>query len=347
MNSYWQLDMTPVESPPEELAERLIAALRTAVRRRLAADVEIGAFLSGGVDSSLVVALLSEVTDRPVRTFSIGFGDRNYDERPFARQVAARYGTNHEELTVEADAWRLLPSLGWHFGEPFGDSSAIPTACVAQLTADRVKVGLSGDGGDETFAGYGSYPAVHRVERWWFLPDWVRRSVLWPVSAALHSYVPASPWAIRLRSHAQHLSGDLQVLLRRDVGWIEPYRARLYTAEFRSKLSLWHPADAFGESVRQTKDLPYEVACRLIVFKEILPADYLTKIDVASMMYSLELRCPFLDRDLVDLTAHIPLGTLLGPRNEAKWLLKRLALEYLPKEEVLREKRGFEIPIGE
>ena len=345
---YWKLDCATHEAlSADEWRARVVATLGAAVGRRVVADVPLGAFLSGGVDSSLVVALLSEVSPTAVRTFSIGFDKMRYDERRFARLVSERYRTVHDELTVDVDAWQILPSLVWHFGEPFGDSSAIPTAYVAKVAREHVGVALSGDGGDEAFLGYSSYAAVYRERRVRWIPRWIRRQVLVSLVTAAYARWPVNYTLARCRSLAQNLSGDLRLVPRGDHGWAEPFRQRLYSPTFASALDAWHPVDAFANTLEAVASLPPADGWRHLVFREILPADYLVKVDVASMMHSLEVRCPFLDHEIAELSARMPLEVLLGPRGEAKHFLKQLALDYLPSEVVLRPKQGFEVPIGD
>lgn len=348
MGSYWTLDFTRKEEASEvEWLERTQAALRRAVARRMIADVPLGAFLSGGVDSSLVVAFMSEVSSRPVKTFSIGTGLGRYDELEYARQVATRYQTDHQEFVVEPNAWEMLPQLVWHYGEPFGDSSAVPSYFLSHMARQGVTVALSGDGGDEAFAGYPSYPAIHRSERWWWLPRWLRRVVLEPLGHELHARWPESHLAARLRAFAANMSGDLLQALHRDHGWDNPHRARLYTDAFKQRLGAWHPIDAQRRHLEPPRWTSYSDGWRSLVISTTLPSDYLVKIDVASMMSSLEVRCPFLDTEVLELTARMPIDLLLGPRNESKHLLKRLALKHLPEAVVLRSKKGFELPIAE
>lgn len=344
--SWWHLDYLPDRAPDEaEWRERCIAALRRAVRRRMIADVPLGAFLSGGVDSSLVVALMAEASPRPVKTFSIGFGERALDELPWARRVAERYATEHHELRVAPDVWSILPRLVWQYGEPFGDSSAVPSAFVARMARGNVTVALSGDGGDEAFAGYPSYAAVQRGERCWWVPRWLRDRVLTPGGRALQRRFPDWQLAARVKSLGDNFSGDPLRPLDRDMGWDAPRRHALYTDGMRELLDGWHPVLAQAGHLAEGRWTTPTDGWRLTMLKSVLPSDYLVKIDVASMMSSLEVRCPFLDTELIELTARIPSPMLLGPRNRPKSLLKRIALDLLPEECIVRRKQGFELPI--
>lgn len=348
---YWRLDYLPARNgnggDAGEWLELCRDTLARAVRRRMIADVPLGAFLSGGVDSSVVVALMAEASPRPVKTFSIGFGERSHDELPWARRVAERYATDHRELVVEPRVWEMLPRLVWHYGEPFGDSSAVPSFFVSHMARSEVKVALSGDGGDETFAGYPSYAAVHRGERCWWLPRWMRDEVLTPIGRAAHARWPDWHFGARLKSLGDTLSGDPLRPLDRDMAWDEPRRRTLYAKQLLDALDGWHPVLA---QARHLADGSWETPTdgwRLTVLRSLLPADYLVKVDVASMMSSLEVRCPFLDTEVLELTAQIPSEVLLGPRNRPKTLLKRLAADLLPRECIERKKHGFELPIGD
>jgi asparagine synthase (glutamine-hydrolysing) len=343
---YWTVDFAGDDRADEnEWLERCSAALRTAVRRRMIADVPLGAFLSGGVDSSLVVALMAEASARPIKTFSIGFAEATHDELPYARRVAERYQTEHHELRVQPDVWEILPQLVWQYGEPFGDSSAVPSSFVAKMARQEVKVALSGDGGDEAFAGYPSYAAVHRGERCWWVPRWVRDRALTPIGRAAHERWPDWHAAARLKSLGDNFSGDPLRPLDRDMAWNGPRRHALYSDAMRELLDGWQPVEAQASHLADGVWRTPTDGWRLTMLRSVLPADYLVKIDVASMMSSLEVRCPFLDTELIELTARIPTEILLGPRNRPKSLLKRLADDLLPGECVKRSKQGFALPI--
>jgi asparagine synthase (glutamine-hydrolysing) len=343
---YWWIDYARDDAvAADEWIERCADALRSAVRRRLIADVPLGAFLSGGVDSSLVVALMAEASARPVKTFSIGFGEAAHDELPYARRVAERYATEHHELRVEPDVWEVLPRLVWQYGEPFGDSSAVPSFFVAKMARAEVKVALSGDGGDEAFAGYPSYAAVHRGERCWWVPHWLRERLLTPLGRASLQRWPDWRPAARLKSLGDNFSGDPLRPLDRDMAWNAARRHELYSDGMRAVLDGWQPVEAQARHLADGAWSTPTDGWRLTVLRSLLPADYLVKVDVASMTSSLEVRCPFLDTDLIELTARIPSDVLLGPHNQPKTLLKRLAHGLLPDECLSRGKHGFTLPI--
>jgi asparagine synthase (glutamine-hydrolysing) len=327
-----------------EVLERIDEALRAAVRKRLISDVPLGAFLSGGVDSSLIVAMTAQLSDRPVKTFSIGFRDQDFSELGYARQVAERYGTDHEEITLEPDVLRVLPQLVWEYGEPFADSSAVPTFYVSQGARRFVTVALSGDGGDEMFGGYDTARAA-----WWsqqyhaLLPGPLRA----PLERLLVStpLVEEHPGLRKLRTVAVGASEDPAVRMRASMAFSAEARARLYTDAFRASLD--------GDPAMRTYDAHWaELAGLDLVDQNLLltlhtrlPNDYLVKVDVASMKVALELRSPFLDTALCELSCAIDpkLKVRLGRQ---KYLLKRLAERYLPHDVIYRPKRGFELPLA-
>ena len=235
---YWRLDYTPkLELDEDEAAEGLLEVLTEAVRLRLIADVPLGALLSGGVDSSVVVALMSGLSDRPVKTFSIGFDEKAFNELPYARLVARRYGTDHHELIVRARALDVLPTLVRHYGEPFADSSAIPSYYVAQLTRQHVTVALNGDGGDECFAGYERYLGSGLAERYQRIPRPVRVGMIEPLAALIPGTLPRRN---RLSQAKRFLQVAAQPAARRDLRWVTyvtpEQKQGLYTPEFQAQL---------------------------------------------------------------------------------------------------------------
>ncbi|HMB52747.1 MAG TPA: asparagine synthase (glutamine-hydrolyzing), partial [Thermoanaerobaculia bacterium] len=305
---YWRLEYGEKldVADPDELHERIRAALRAAVGRRLVADVPVGAFLSGGIDSSAVVAAMAEQSTEPVRTFSIGFADEATNELPRARLVAERFGTEHHELTVEPDAIETLPKLVRHYGEPFGDHSALACFYLAQLAREHVTVALNGDGGDESFAGYQRYSSnllAARLER---VPAPLRRAL-----AAVGGGLPAADDPRALRSRAQRFASRLGG--EREGRYLDQVqifnaaaRRALYGEEFAGEvepaaaddflLGPWR--EASGENLL---DQLLEVDASVY-----LPGDLLAKIDVATMAHSLEARSPLLDHELMELAAAIP-----------------------------------------
>jgi len=341
---YWRLDYSrKAEAPLPELEEELRDRVSAAVRRRMIADVPLGALLSGGVDSSIVVSEMAEAASGPVKTFSIGFAQEEYDELPLARLTAERYGTEHEELTVEPDAIAIAPKLVRHYGEPYADSSAIPSFYLAQMTREHVTVALNGDGGDESFAGY-------------------LRHVANSLSAGLDR-VPR-PLRRGVASAAERLSfGEargMRSYLRRfltSVGEDGPgrYAAQIsiFDANARGELYGEPVPDAIRAQTDATISGPWRAASgrsRLDVLLETdvqtyLPGDLLTKMDIASMAYSLEARSPLLDPELMQFAASLPVK-YKARLTEKKWILRRAYRGRVPDEVLDGKKRGFGVPLG-
>jgi asparagine synthase (glutamine-hydrolysing) len=324
--------------------ERLDALLEDATRLRMISDVPLGAFLSGGVDSSTVVAMMSRVGHR-VRTFTAGFTDESVNELPYARVVARALGTEHVEIPIEADAAAILPRLVWHYGEPFADSSAVPTHYVSMAAREHVKVALNGDGGDESFAGYPWNRAIRVAELYHrFVSRSLRRSVLAPCGATL-ARVAAADGPLRSLSR---LMADWSDRPAADLFWIWPgFRAadlvRLYTPSFRSRLTDFDPA-AYCHAIYEGADGPDEVDRGLqVVLQSYLPDDLLVKTDIASMANSLEARSPLLDHRVLEFAASLP-SSLKFKRLQTKRLLKALAARLVPPSVVYRRKQGFAIP---
>ncbi len=343
---YWRLPEPGAARggrPTEELERELVAHLDEAVRLRLIADVPLGAFLSGGIDSASIVATMARVGGGRVKTFTIGFGDPRFDETRYARMVADRYGTEHEEYVVEPDAVAILPRLVWHYGEPFADPSAIPTYYVSEMARRKVTVALNGDGGDEAFLGYPRYQAMRHLARLDRLPGWSRLAL-----ARLLTCAPAG------------LQRELKLPRIRDV--LEASAGR---AEQRYGGTIVFFADrdkaaGYGEAMRSQLDhsaldllAPYFAAAGGLVeganwadLHTYLPDDLMVKVDVASMAHGLETRSPLLDHVLLEWAAGIPAEVkLAGGRTKA--LLKRAMEPYLPREVIYRKKMGFGVPIDE
>ncbi len=334
---YWDLRFEPdPDLSEEDAAERLRQLLDESVRLHLRSDVPVGAFLSGGVDSSAVVAAMTRHATRPVKTFSIGFAEEGYDELRHARAVARRFGTEHHELVLEPKLDELLDDLAWYLDEPFGDSSAIPTYMVSKLAAAHVKVALSGDGGDELFAGYDRY-LVEERERRRRLPA-AARAVLGGIAARM-------PESMRGRNLLRHLSLD------------GPDRYLDAAALFdRTEISRLLRGDAHDEVLRSD---PWAADRRRLArggeswlsslqdfdLRGYLPLDILTKVDRMSMAHGLEARVPLLDHPLVEFAATIPAGFLLKG-GAGKQIFKRSLRGVLPDPILDRPKQGFAVPLG-
>jgi asparagine synthase (glutamine-hydrolysing) len=348
---YWSLPSgASVVGPPvstTEIIARIRHELREAVRLRLESDVPLGVFLSGGIDSSAVVASMREVTSQRIATFSIGFGRAtpSYDELPYARMVAQRFETDHTEEILEPKVVDLLPSIIHHFDEPFADSSAIPTFVVAQATARHVKVALSGIGGDEAFAGYPRYLGLRLSERYARLPRWVRSIS----GAVVPRLIPESDASRNLGDWARRfVAGAEQPLPDRYIGWTrffdEANLMRLATPalwqHWQANVEASHRA-AFADRAHND---PVDGAFR-IDLSSYLPDDLLVMADRMSMAHSLELRAPFCDHQLIEESLRIPPRMKL-PGFHLKGLLKAAFADVLPPKVLSHRKQGFMIPLG-
>jgi len=340
----------PSQVSAEEAISQLDALLRDAIKLRLESDVPLGAFLSGGVDSSTVVALMQAQSARPVRTFTIGFHESDYDEAAHARAVAAHLHTDHTELRVEpSDALRLIPQIPDWYDEPFADSSQLPTFLVSRMTRQHVTVSLSGDGGDELFAGYDRY---FWAESFWRvtgrIPEtWRSRiaSLLTRLSPSqidqIASLVPPRIRPPRVGDKSHKLASTLKLdsidgVYRRLIShWTEPERVVLGATE--PKGIVWDEslADDFPEFVPRAQFLD------LVTY---LPDDILTKLDRASMAVSLEARVPLLDHRVVELAWRLPLAFKVR-NGQTKWILRQVLYRYVPPHLIERPKMGFGVPI--
>lgn len=341
---YWQASFAAKErlSEPEAL-ERLDAHLRNAVKRRLISDVPLGAFLSGGVDSSLVVALMSQISADRTKTFSIGFPEQDFSELQYSRAVAGRYQTEHQEIIVKPDMMAVLPSLVWEYGEPFGDSSAIPTYYVAQAARRFVTVALTGDGGDEMFGGYdiarASWYGHHYLN---LCPAGLRKRL----EQAVFRNGDAGGGALvrKFKTLLVHASDNPARRHSYTMGFNAAQKQALYTPDFAAKLAGHSPEHVFAEFYPALRGWDIIDQNLFLTLMGRLPNDYLVKVDVASMKVALELRSPFLDTELAAYAQSLdPLLKVKG--GAQKYLLKKLAERYLPREVIYRKKRGFALPL--
>jgi asparagine synthase (glutamine-hydrolysing) len=356
LDRYWEPDWEAErEGDPTEDVERLRETLSGAVREQMVADVPLGAFLSGGVDSTIIVGLMQRASDRPVKTFSIGFKDPAFDESHYAEMAAKHLGTEHHSFIVEPEAWATLPGLAHHFDEPFADSSALPTWHVSRETRRHVTVALTGDAGDELFAGYDRYRAVALAAALDRLPSGARGFLGGPVARAIPASVKAKT---RLRRVRRMLEGIGESADARYLKWVglfdEPSRAALYDDGFLAALdesAARDPAGADPGSVlaRAFAPAPRRDPVTRAMIADILtylPCDLLVKVDIASMAHSLECRGPFLDHRVVELALAMPLRRKLRLRGgRSKVVLKQAFADLLPPAIRSRPKMGFGVPI--
>jgi asparagine synthase (glutamine-hydrolysing) len=339
---YWQLptDRTGTFRGDERdaLAE-LRTVLADAVRSHMIADVPLGAFLSGGIDSSIVVALMAQASDRPVKTFSIGFEEAEFDELPHARRVAQHLGTDHHEFVVRPDALGILDRVVWHFDEPFADPSAIPTWYVSEMARRHVTVVLSGDGGDELFGGYTRYVPHPRVTSFDRLAPVVGRAVAAAAWRAL-------PHGARGKNFLRHVARDRQGRYVDSVTFYHADERRaLLSPAVRAELGDWNAERAFSSPFDRFRDLPLQAQLMAFDFETYLPEDCLVKVDRMSMAHSIESRVPLLDHLVVEFAASLP-ATLKMPGGRLKHLLKQLAFSLVPREVLDRPKQGFGVPVA-
>ena len=340
VRQYWA--MPAAEQPPRsegEAVEALRAVLADAVRSHLMSEVPLGAFLSGGIDSSVVVGLMAEGSSRPVRTFSIGFDDPRFDELEYARVVARHFGTDHHEFVVKPDALGILDDLISHFDEPFGDSSAIPTWYVSELARRHVTVVLSGDGGDELFGGYDHYfphPRVAAFDRW--AP---------PGSRAVASAVwPWLPHGVTGKNFLRRVARDDKGRYLDEIGYFQrDEKAALLTGDVRRRIGAADAEARLGKEFERFGALPWRGQMMHFDFVTYLPEDILVKVDRMSMAHSIESRVPLLDNEVVDFAARLPADLKIA-NGRRKHVLKQAAAGLLPPQILDRRKQGFAVPVG-
>lgn len=344
---YWKLEFEDnAETDEITVQEELIERLRDAVSCRMIAEVPLGAFLSGGVDSSGVVAMMAGLSDDPVNTCSISFGDPAYDESSHAAMMAERYRTNHSVERVDPDAFDLLDRLATLYDEPYADSSAMPTYRVCEMARRHVTVALSGDGGDEVFAGYRRY-------RWHAYEEMVRRrlpqAIRGPVFGLMGRLYPKMDWGPRIL----RAKSTLQAVARDSIGGYfhtvslvyDEIRDNLYSDGFRRSLQGYNAIEVLGRHMRAAPTEDPLTRIQYADMKTYLPGDILTKVDRASMAHSLEVRVPLLDHPFVEWSAKIPSRHKLRGR-EGKYIFKKALEPFVPADVMYRPKMGFAVPIS-
>ena len=344
---YWDLSFgQTMEFTEEKWCERLLETYREAVRLRLISDVPLGAFLSGGVDSSSVVGLMTDLRNGAVTTCSIGFEEEEFNELDYAREVAGRFKANHHEQMVRPDAVGVVEKLVWHYDEPFADSSAIPTYYVSKAAREHVTVALSGDGGDENFAGYRRYYFDKRENMMrTLLPRAVRETIF----GALASLYPKADWAPRvLRGKAtfENLACCPIEGYFRSVSAFRPeLKAQILHPDLLSKLNGYDSLDVLRDYYQRADTGDPLSRIQYVDIKTYLTDDILVKVDRASMAHSLEVRAPILDHKLMELAASIPSSLKLRGRS-GKYIFKRSLENILPEAVLYRRKMGFAVPLA-
>ena len=345
---WWDISFADRHSgKPAELEAELLHLLHQAVTSRMVADVPLGAFLSGGVDSSSVVALMAEASATPVKTCSIGFDVAAQDESSYARQVARQFGTDHHSRVVSPDDFEHLDRLAAMFDEPFADASALPTWRVCQLARETVTVALSGDGADEAFAGYRRHVFQANEDRLrGMLPAGLRRAVF----GGLGAVYPKADWApqkLRARTTLLSLAGSSDEAYAGALSVTDAAtRARIYTPDFERLRGAYRAEDTLLDVMRQAPARSGLDRAQYADLKVWLPGDILTKVDRTSMAVSLEAREPLLDHRLIEFAARLP-ESMRVRRGQGKWVLKQTMRRYLPDEILFRPKQGFVTPIAQ
>lgn len=341
---YWNVDFSNVDSTKslEESSTALIAHLEESVRLRLRSDVPLGAFLSGGVDSSLIVALMSQQLTDPVKTHTIGFSEAEYDERGYARETAELYGAEHHEQVVDVDAAGIVEDLSWFYDEPFGDSSAVPTYYLCEATRKKVTVALSGDGGDENFAGYRRYVfAMAEDQVRARLPGFLRKNLIAPV-AELYPKADFLPRYLRAKSTLTNLAASHERAYF--LSLTQKTYPRLLSHEFLAGVRDYDPFCHFERHLADCGTTDRLARLQYVDLKLYLCDDILVKVDRASMAHGLEVRVPILDHHIVNRAARLPANYKLDG-NETKVALKHAARRMLPEHILNRQKQGFTIPL--
>ena len=344
VTEYWDANYTKgleFHFSEGEIIEQLQTLLREAVMLRLVSDVPLGAFLSGGLDSTAVVAYMAQLVDGPVDTFAIGFeDDSSFDELQYARLAASSLNTNHHEFVVRADAIDFLPKMVWHHDQPFADSSAIPTYMVAKLTKEHVTVALTGDGGDELFAGYERFAAARLAEGYRRTPRFIQSTL-----AHLFRVLPESTKYDGFVRRARRFVENAPLpLAQRYLGWVGIFNAG-FIQELLNNGTEVDPVVHFQAYFERVQNVDPIGQLLYVNAKTYLPGDLLVKTDRMSMANSLEIRCPFLDHELLEFATRIPSNLKLR-RLTTKYILKESLQNLVPAEVIKRKKHGFGVPIG-
>lgn len=347
---YWKLTFNPYEEREEDeknLCELIRDKLKESVKLRLISDVPLGAFLSGGIDSSIVVGLMAQNGGPPVRTFSIGFEEQEFNELDYARILSKYFGTDHHEFIVKPNAIEILPELVWYYNEPFADASAVPTYYVAKMTSDFVKVVLTGDAGDENFAGYPRYRRSKYVLWFTMLPEVFRKDLLGKTLRGLSN----SPWK---RKTFNRLADFVELLsshqghnyLEQIRIFNEQEKREIYTEDFFTEVADDSPEDYL---IAKYEEIDSEDPLEKILYLDMmtyLPEDLLVKVDIATMANSLEARVPFLDHLFIEEAAKIPFDLKLHGF-KLKYILKKAFSDFLPEVILKRRKMGFGVPLSQ
>jgi asparagine synthase (glutamine-hydrolysing) len=347
LRKYWDVNFQPKnDMSMDQFCEQIVETLKESVKMRLVSDVPLGAFLSGGIDSSAIVGLMASLKREPVITNSIGFTEKEFNELGYAKETAEYFKTDHREYTVSPDAVDIVRKLSWHFDEPFADSSSIPTYYVSKMTRQSVTVALSGDGGDENFGGYRRY-YFDRLENEIrnFIPQPIRRYLIGNI-ARLYPKADWLPQVFRAKTLLTNISKDpIDGYFNSMSLFLPPMKEKLLSGDFKANLKGYDSAGVFRDYYNNSDTDDPLSRTQYIDFKTYLVDDILTKVDRASMANSLEVRVPLLDHKFVELVAQIPSNLKLNGRT-SKYIFRKALAGILPDGIMDRKKWGFGIPVG-
>ncbi len=345
--TYWDALPKTERATPAQLEDTLIEKLGAATKAQLVADVPVGAFLSGGTDSSGTTALMAKASANPIHCFTIGFEDSRFDETRYARMVAERYGARHEIEVATGDDLESVHLLAGIFDEPFGDSSALPTYLLARLAARKVKVALSGDGGDELFAGYRRYGFHVREEAIRRMLPASARALLFGLPARVYPQLDWAPRFFRARHTLEELGASTSDGYFMNVSVIEDRdRLALYAKSMRNGLGDYRASEVVRTWMARAPSQDALTIAQYVDVKTWLPSDILTKVDRAAMASSLEVRVPMLDHEFVDWALGLPESLKLSG-GDGKVIFKRALERLLPKDVLYRPKQGFSVPLAD
>lgn len=346
IDSYWSLSyQNPLRMKEQDYCQNIRDLLNESCKIRMISDVPLGVFLSGGIDSSAVTSIISRISTRPVKTFSLGFEEESFNELKYARKIAKEFNTEHHEYIVKPDVLDILPKLVWHFSEPFADASAIPTYYISKMSRQAVTVALNGDGGDESFAGYERYAAAKIANLYGLLPLFLRKGFY----AIFENFGESTRKKDFLKNLKRFLYGATLSAQKRYAYWMTTFddrlKSKLYTDDFKNRLNNNSSWGIIEDNFKRAKTEDFLSSLFAVDVGTYLPNDLLVKADIATMANSLEGRSPFLDHKLMEFAARIPSGLKLkGLTN--KYILKKALAGLIPSEILRRKKYGFGIPIG-
>lgn len=345
---YWQLDYEKkINISEDEAQEGILKLLLDAIKVRLYSDVPLGVFLSGGIDSSMVVGLISQIYNQRIKTFSIGFDEADYNELKYARNIAKYFDTEHHEFTVRPKALDVLPALVEHYGEPYADPSCIPTYYVSKISKQYVTVVLNGDGGDELFAGYERYQAMVYSQALDRFPEWLNKGIAFLFIKTIPDSTDGRKLVRKLRRFFEAKSLPLYKRYSKWIGIFDDESKRqIYSKDFITSACNFTTDRFFKHCLSNSNTLG--LVDRLLKLDTLtyLPDDLLVKVDIASMASALETRSPFLDHRLMEFVVSLPSHFKLRGFKK-KYILKKIATKFIPRENIYRTKQGFGVPIGQ